>query len=145
MCVDETFYGNHFASCCYCFMPTQGDNRGWDGWMASPTQWAWVGVTSGSWWWTGRPGALRFMGLQRVGHKWVTELNWTRGEKLDELTTKERPKSWQSIATLQALQIFKELMKQKVFPGTEIRQSFLIHFARLHWDHTRRKTMEQLH
>ena len=52
----------------------EGDNRGWDGWMASLTQWTWVWVDSGSWWWTGRPGRLRFMGLQRVGHNWVTEL-----------------------------------------------------------------------
>ena len=54
-----------------------GDDRGWDGWMASLTQWTWVWVNSGSWWWTGRPGMLRFMGLQRVGHNWATELNWT--------------------------------------------------------------------
>ena len=54
----------------------EGDNRGWDGWMASPTQWTWVWVNSGSWWWTGRPGVLQFMGSQRVGHDWVTELNW---------------------------------------------------------------------
>ena len=55
----------------------EGDDRGWDGWMASPTRWAWVWVNSGSWWWTGRPGVLRCMGLQRVGHDWMTELNWT--------------------------------------------------------------------
>ena len=55
----------------------EGDDRGWDGWMASPTWWTWVWVNSGSWWWTGRPGVLRFMALQRVGHSWVTELNWT--------------------------------------------------------------------
>ena len=55
----------------------EGDDRGWDGWMASPTRWMWVWVTSGSWWWTGRPGVLWFMGSQRVGHNWVTELNWT--------------------------------------------------------------------
>ena len=55
----------------------EGDNRGWDGWMASLSQWTWVLVDSGSWWWTGRPGVLRFMGLQRVRHDWVTELNWT--------------------------------------------------------------------
>ena len=54
----------------------EGADRGWDGWMASPTQWTWVWVNSGSWWWTGRPGVLRFMGLQRVGHDWTTELNW---------------------------------------------------------------------
>ena len=55
----------------------EGDDRGWDGWMASPTQWTWVWVNSGSWWWTGRPGMLWFMGLQRVRHNWATELNWT--------------------------------------------------------------------
>ena len=54
----------------------EGDDRGWDGWMASPTRWTWVWVNSGSWWWTGRPGVLRFMGSQRVGHDWATELNW---------------------------------------------------------------------
>ena len=55
----------------------EGDDRGWDGWMASPTQCTRVWVNSGSWWWTGRPGVLRFMGSQRVGHDWGTELNWT--------------------------------------------------------------------
>ena len=56
----------------------EGDNRGWDGWMASPTQRTWVCVNSGSWWWTGRPGVLKSMGLQRVGHNGATELNWTQ-------------------------------------------------------------------
>ena len=55
----------------------KGDDRGWDGWMTSSTQWTWVWMDSGSWWWTGRPGMLRFLGSQRVGHDWVTELNWT--------------------------------------------------------------------
>ena len=55
----------------------EGDNRGWDGWMASLTQWTPVWVNSGSWWWTGRPGVLQSMGSQRVGHDWATELNWT--------------------------------------------------------------------
>ena len=55
----------------------EGDLRGWDGWMASPTQWTWIWVDSGSWWWTGRPGMLWFMGWQKVGHDWTTELNWT--------------------------------------------------------------------
>ena len=55
----------------------EGDNRGWNGWMASSTQWTWVWVNSGSWWWTGRPGVLQSMGLQRVRHDWATELNWT--------------------------------------------------------------------
>ena len=55
----------------------EGDDREWDGWMASPTRWAWVWVNSGSWWWTERPGVLWFTGSQRVGLDWVTELNWT--------------------------------------------------------------------
>ena len=54
----------------------EGDNREWDGWMASPTQRTWVWVNSGSWWWTGRPGMLQSIGSQRVGHNWETELNW---------------------------------------------------------------------
>ena len=60
----------------------EGDNRGWDGWMASPTQWIWVWVDSGSWWWTGRPGVLWFMGSQRVRHDWVTELNRYKSNSL---------------------------------------------------------------
>ena len=54
----------------------EGDNRGWDGWMASLTRWTWVWVNSGRWCWTGRPGMLRFMGSQRVRHDGATELNW---------------------------------------------------------------------
>ena len=50
------------------------DDRGWDGWMASPTQWTRVWASSGSWWWTGKPGMLQSMGSQRVRHNWVTEL-----------------------------------------------------------------------
>ena len=53
----------------------EGDDRGWDGWIASPTQWTWVWASSGSWWWTGKPGVLQFMGLQIVRHDWVLELN----------------------------------------------------------------------
>ena len=63
----------------------EGDDRGWDGWMASPTRWTWVWVDSGSWWWTGRPGMLRFMGLQRVRHDWATELNWTEDNTCGKL------------------------------------------------------------
>ena len=55
----------------------EGNDRGWDGWMASPTRWTWVWVNSGSWWWTGKPGVLWFMGSQRVRHDWATELTWT--------------------------------------------------------------------
>ena len=52
------------------------DDRGWDGWMVSLTLWTWVWASSGSWWWTGRPGVLQSMESQRVGHDWATELNW---------------------------------------------------------------------
>ena len=55
----------------------EGDDRGWDGWMASLTQWTSVWVDSRSWWWTGRPGVLQSMGSQRAGHNWVTELNFS--------------------------------------------------------------------
>ena len=68
----------------------EGDDKEWDGWMASPTRWTWVWVNSGSWWWTGRPGELRFMGSQRVGHDWATELNWS---ELTDLTLALEP-SW---------------------------------------------------
>ena len=62
----------------------RGD-RGWDGWMASLTQWTWVWVGSRSWWWTGRSGILKSMGSQRVRHNWMTELNWTEiAVKMDE-------------------------------------------------------------
>ena len=53
----------------------EGDDRGWDGWMASPTWWTWVWASSGSWWSTGKPGMLQSTGSQRVGHNWETELN----------------------------------------------------------------------
>ena len=53
----------------------EGDDRGWDGWMASPMWWTWVWLSSRSWWWTGKPGVLQSMGSQRVGHDWATELN----------------------------------------------------------------------
>ena len=68
----------------------EGDNRGWDGWMALPMQWTWVWVGSGSWWWTGRPGVLQVMGSQRVGHDWATELNYGAGKD-----------SWESLKEIQ--------------------------------------------
>ena len=65
----------------------EGDYRGWDGWMASLTWWAWIWASSGSWWWTGKPGVLQSsMGLYRVGHDWMTELKWEGFEsELDPL------------------------------------------------------------
>jgi len=55
----------------------EGDDRGWDGWMASLPQWTWVWVNSASWWWTGKLVVLQSMGSQRVRDDWATELNWT--------------------------------------------------------------------
>ena len=55
----------------------EGNDTGWDGWMASLTPWTWVWVSSRSWWWTGKPGMLQSMGSQRVRHDWATELNNT--------------------------------------------------------------------
>ena len=54
----------------------EGDNWGWDGWMASLTRWTWLSASFRSWWWTGKPGVLQSMGLQRVRHDWMSELNW---------------------------------------------------------------------
>ena len=67
----------------------EGDNRGWDGWMASPTRWIWVWVNSGSWLWTGRPGLLWFMGSQWIRHDWVTELNWTEYMSIINIITED--------------------------------------------------------
>ena len=63
-------------------VPGEGDGRGWDGWMASPTQWIWVWVSSRTWGRTGKPGVLQSLGSQRVRHDWATELNSTLSEKM---------------------------------------------------------------
>ena len=65
----------------------EGYYRGWDGWMASPNQWTWFWVDSGSWWWTGRPGVLQSKGSQRAGHDWATELNWSLTKSPPMLTS----------------------------------------------------------
>ena len=72
----------------------EGDDRGWDGWMASLTRWTWVWVNSGSWWWTRRPGVLWFMGSQRVGHDWATELNWRNVKLVQQLIHFSKLKYW---------------------------------------------------
>ena len=71
----------------------EGDDRGWDGWMASLTQWRCVWVNSESWWWTGKPGVLQSTGSQRVGHDWATELNWTEAE-MRQGEQESKPVSW---------------------------------------------------
>ena len=76
----------------------KGDGRGWDGWMASLTQWTWVWVSSGSWCLNGRSGVLQSMESQRIGHDCVTELNWTEiwifKEFIEYITQKYRAKEW---------------------------------------------------
>ena len=63
----------------------EGDDREWDGWMASPTWRTWIWVNSRSWWWTERPGMMQSRGSQRVGHDWATELNWLRQHRFSIL------------------------------------------------------------
>ena len=90
----------------------EGDNRGWDGWVASLTWWTWVWAGSRSWWWTGRPGVLQSVGLQRVGHDWATELNSKSSfgflvkcyRKIWHLTKMWTPLVTQLVKTLPAMQ-----------------------------------------
>ena len=74
------------------------DNRRWDGWMASPTRWTWVWASSGSWWWTGKPGVLQSTGSQRVRHDWATGLNlkWIVGFP-SWLSGKESTRQWRTL------------------------------------------------
>ena len=84
----------------------KGDDRGWDGWMASSTQWAWVWVSSGSWWWTGKPGILQSMGSQRVRHNWANELNWTEWNHQVASWHKGQELSWR-LELLEAMEFGK--------------------------------------
>ena len=68
----------------------EGDDRGWDAWMESPSSWRWVWASFSSWWWTGKPGVLQSMGLQRVRHNWVTELNWSHLSMVREILRPEK-------------------------------------------------------
>ena len=125
----------------------EGDDRGWDGWMASRTWWAWVWVNSGSLWWTGRPGVLRFMGSQRVGHDWATELNWTELTKVIQLIfdgTECRTQFSQCLSRFYSVVLFfpdKEVGCLRVCSGVrgylfiDLSQAYLISlcFALLHF------------
>ena len=81
----------------------EGNNRGWDDWMTSLTQWTWVWVSSGSWWWTEGPGVLQSMGLQRVGHDSETELNWTEWGFPGSSDGKESPCSARHLGSIPGL------------------------------------------
>ena len=72
----------------------EGDDRGWDGWMSSPTRWTWVCVSSRSWWWRGKPGVVQSMESQSVRHDWATELNWKRCYSLLTFLTTECDLIW---------------------------------------------------
>ena len=78
----------------------EGDDKGWDGWMASLTHWTWIWVDSRSWWWTGRAGVLQSMGLQKVRHAWGTELNWTE------------PASWELCMQVKKQQLEPDMEQQ---------------------------------
>ena len=99
----------------------RGDRR-WDGWMASPTQWTWVWTSSGNWWWTGKPGMLQSIGLQRLRHNWATELKkrcqnmlslsvlpstsvslslWCEHSERSQLSSSQKEKSHQKLNWLQ--------------------------------------------
>ena len=122
----------------------EGDNRGWDDWMASPTQWIWVCVGSRCWWWIARPGVLQFMGLQRVGYDWATELNWTelmkRCRKPCPKVAECHPNSWglepaDSFLVLRmgkflgAVQLPRDAQNQNLSYGSK----FNISFCSSHW------------
>ena len=111
----------------------EGDDRGWDGWMASLTRWMWVWVNSGSWWWTGRPGVLQFMGSQRVGHDWATELNWF----LDYI---EIPcSSWNLHPSALADFLFQPKSTKSVQASKSQFSIYIIHATFISW-HSTRKT-----
>ena len=59
----------------------EANDRGLDGWMASPTRWTWVWVNSGSWWWTGSPCVLRFIGSHSRTR--LSELNWSTSKPMN--------------------------------------------------------------
>ena len=71
----------------------EGEDRGWDGWMASLTQWIWVWAYFGSWWRTGKPGVLQSMGSQGVGHDWATEQQQQKAGWPDALVSGARSHS----------------------------------------------------
>ena len=106
----------------------EGNNRGWNGWMASPTQWTWVWVNSGSQWWTGKCVVLQSIGLQRVGRDWVTELNWTEG-KVNWIISHPKINQWKQHISFSLLSAFKEIFKN----SSKSKNEFVLQ-RDLHWD-----------
>ena len=98
----------------------EGDDRGWDGWMASPNQWTWAWVDFRSWWWTRMPGLLQSIGLQRVGHDWVTEVNCTLTTLSDNI------KYWEGINQWRYTHFFHTYTHLYTIYGTEdLSRSFI--------------------
>ena len=93
----------------------EGDDRGWDGWMASLTQWTWVWASSGSWWWTGgKPGMLQSMRSQRVRHDWATELNWNPDFRIKRCILKSR-----DVTLLTKVRLLKAMVFLVIMYGCE--------------------------
>ena len=92
----------------------EGDDRGWDGWMASLTPWTWVWASSRGWWWTGRPGVLQSMGSQRVGHDWANELSWRHSSNLDVHLTDEWIKQLWHISTMEYYSAIKRNTSESI-------------------------------
>ena len=95
----------------------EGDDRGWDGWMASSTQWTWVWVGSGSWWWTGKPGMPQSMGWQRVGQDWATELNWMQKSRRCKFSPWVRKIPWRGKWQPTSVFLSRESHRQRSLAG----------------------------
>ena len=123
----------------------EGDDRGWDRWMASLTWWTWVCVNSGSGWWTGRPGVLRFMGSQRVGHDWATELNWTEVKVVGNVFwVLCRGPSWFTVSCF-FQRLRKGILKSSVLVDLSVSLCSSVSFIRVFWNSAIRNILMNWH
>ena len=98
----------------------EGDARGWDGWMASPTRWTTVWASFRSWWWTGKPGMLQSAGSQRVRHNWATELNWTELNELDVMILVFWMLSFKPAFSLSSFTFIKKLFSSSLLSAIRV-------------------------
>ena len=103
--------------------------------MASPTRWTWVWVNSGSLWWTGRPGMLRFMGSQRVRHDWATRLNWIEGKWSSWLV--QTPTGLYRVMKQFYLAFMEHFLCQQVYMQHTVRQVLLLISVLICWQRLR--------
>ena len=99
-------------------------DRGWDGWIASLTPWTWIWVSSGSWWWTGKPGVLQSMGSQRVRHDWVTEQLFSSLENLEKrhcLVLQRNTQDWSHVGLTVWISLQSKGLS-KVFSNTAVQK-----------------------